>query len=80
MSKLLTEVEDGRMYLPSDSTVLKKRKVVHLETNSKQVLCNNGEDTLDDIIKTVPIFTNNENATNKFAGKKNAFIFELSES
>ena len=75
------DVIDGRIYFPPEEKAKpNERKVLHPETNSDSVLCDNGEKTLTDYLETVPIITKSAVDTEVLAGKKEALIFEMSEN
>lgn len=75
------EVIDGRIYFPpEEKTRPNERKVLHPETNADSVLCDNGDKTLSDYLPGIPIVTKSSVDTEVLAGKKDALVFELTES
>lgn len=72
------DVVDGRIYFPpEEKSKPTERKVLHPETNSDNVLCDNGEKTLTDYLGSVPVITNSEVDTEILSGKKDALVFEM---
>lgn len=72
------EVEGTRLYFPAeDKTKPNDRKVLHPETNVKQVLCGNGEKTLEEYLENHTILTKGEEETAQYAGVEEAIILEI---
>lgn len=75
---MIAEVGTGRMFFPpDDETKPEKRDILHPETDVKAVLQEDGS-PIAELMDMVPRFSYSEAETQlKFAGKKDALVFEL---
>lgn len=80
MERVEADVIGGRMYFPpKDKRNPNDREVFHPETNIKQVLCEDGKQTLEEYLADKPIITKNDNDTQQYAGQKDAIIFQITK-